>query len=627
MVIGRELTVGQLRDVLRTAPGLEKRQILAVLREQGVSLATTSELNSFLYAHPADFYWTEASASREWHATAAGEVTEPGGDGRLIREIHPLRVAPQLELYPWQRRALRAWQEAGRRGVVEAVTGAGKTRLALQAMRDALAGGQKVAVLVPTLDLLHQWRREIRIHVEGEVGRRLLVGVLGGGDRTSLASCDVLISTAQSAAQFQLLVDDAPALLIADECHHYGAEAWSRGLEAGFSDRLGLTATYEREDLGVEQWLQPYFGSRCYRLGYEEALADGVIAPFRIAFIGVQFTADEASFYDDADAKARKYRQRLVSDWGLPSQPFGEYMRAVQRLRASETPEGSKLAGFYLSAFSKRRQLLAQSRSKLDAISALSPAVNAAERTIVFAQTVAAADAAIDCLAAKGQSGAVIEALMDAEERRDAFTAFERGDYNVVAAPKLLDEGVDVPAADLGIVLATSRSRRQLIQRMGRLIRRKADGRSARIAILFVENTAEDPEQGANEDFLEEVTDVAEAVQVFRTGAERTEILRFLSPRSSSRIPMYNVGDVQNPSAKQPKTRRVGCETWWTSDDRVALWSIVPGCLARHSSCGEGTVVRVEQARPDFIRVLVRFKDGDRWMPLGIGHLEISTGR
>ena len=134
---------------------------------------------------------------------------------------------------------------------------------------------------------------------------------------------------------------------------------------------------------------------------------------------------------------------------------------------------------------------------------------------MVFAQTVRAAEAAIGALGELGHRGAAIESMMTAEERRDTFDDFERGDLAVVAAPKLLDEGVDVPAADLAFVLATSRSRRQLIQRMGRVIRRKPDGRSARIVILYQAGTAEDPAEGAHEDFLDEVLEVAEAVEVF----------------------------------------------------------------------------------------------------------------
>ena len=87
----------------------------------------------------------------------------------------------------------------------------------------------------------------------------------------------------------------------------------------------------------------------------------------------------------------------------------------------------------------------------------------------------------------------------------------------MLAAPRVLDEGVDVPAADLAVIIGASRSRRQMVQRMGRVLRKKADGRRARFVVVFVEDTVEDPCSGAHETFLEEVVKVADGVSSFRT--------------------------------------------------------------------------------------------------------------
>ena len=529
-----ELGVDVAREVLRANPGLDKRQLLRALHTRNVAVSDTSALNSFMYRHSADFEWRPGpGVSRLWYLRGgSGDVTfgVPGFPvSGATGQRSPMLLEP-LDLYPWQRRALGAWRKLGSRGVVEAVTGAGKTRLALQAILEAATEGRKAAIIVPTIELVRQWNRELATHVIPRTPRELRIGRLGAGSGDDLSACDILVSTAASAAKWQMLRGGDSGLLVADECHHYGADVWSAGLEEGFHQRLGLTATYEREDDGIEMQLDPYFGGVCYSVGYEEALRDDVIAPFRIAFVGARFSPEEYLAYEEADAKARKYRHLLIADWGLTAEPFGVFMREVQQLRHANVTEGSKLAGFYLSAFTRRRKLLAESAAKLDVVASLSPAVDAAQRTIVFAQTVAAANHAITRLRAHGHAGAVIEASLDAEERRDTFAAFERGDYAVVAAPKLLDEGVDVPAADLAIILATSRSRRQLIQRMGRVIRKKVDGRPARVVILYVQDTAEDPETGAHQDFLEEVTESALEVRVFRRPVTSTEVVRFLDP-------------------------------------------------------------------------------------------------
>lgn len=461
----------------------------------------------------------------KWHVSsrAGGDANQRGVSGGQPTSSNP----KSLELRPWQDRALKEWQAAGRRGVIEAVTGAGKTHVALCAMREHLGRGISVCVLIPTIELQVQWEREIR----NTLGVTKGIGKLGGGHRQSLGDrkTQLLLATPQSGMKHELLPQGREGLLVADEVHHLGADQWSLALEERFEYRLGLTATYERDDNGIADFLDPYFGGVVYRLGYEEALADKVISRFRIAFIGVDFEPDERAEYDKQDEWARKNRRSLVEDYGLPREPFGEFMKAVTIL-AQSGDRGSKKAGLYLSAFSKRRQILARSRAKLSGVAELEEAIRAAERSILFAQTKEAAEAAVDRLHEVGIDGRVLTSDMDLDERHQVFAGFEDGDHDLVAAPRLLDEGVDVPAADLAIVLASSRSRRQMVQRMGRVVRLKADGRPARLAVLYVQGTAEDPHIGAHQDFLHEVMKVADNCQVFRPGADLQRVICYLAP-------------------------------------------------------------------------------------------------
>jgi RNA polymerase primary sigma factor len=117
---------------------------------------------------------------------------------------------------------------------------------------------------------------------------------------------------------------------------------------------------------------------------------------------------------------------------------------------------------------------------------------------------------------------------MDMTARKQVFAAFENDRLELVAAPRLLVEGVDVPAADLAIVLASNRSRRQLIQRMGRVVRKKEDGRLARLAVLYVEDTSEDP-QVSQEDFLYIIDHVAHDIQYFDSRDCSREICEYLN--------------------------------------------------------------------------------------------------
>src|SRR3954465_7137885 len=102
--------------------------------------------------------------------------------------------ATDHKLYRWQLDALVAWLRCGRRGVVEAVTGSGKTELAIAAASDALRRGRFVLVLVPSRVLMEQWHTALRARLpDARIGR------LGDAARETPETCDVLVSTRHSA--------------------------------------------------------------------------------------------------------------------------------------------------------------------------------------------------------------------------------------------------------------------------------------------------------------------------------------------------------------------------------------------------------------------------------------------
>jgi RNA polymerase primary sigma factor len=515
-----------LHTLVERYPGSDKQQLVRLLAQHGHPGHTKTEVNRVLYRHPERFTWV---------------VSPDGGEQRLWYLVEAPPAVPEalleaeegdfpFELYPWQEQAIATWAEHGYRGVVEAVTGAGKTRVALAAAYMSLLVDRKVAVVAPTVPLVKQWADQFEAHLRGAFPA-MRIGRLGGGASDSLSDHDVLIATATSASKWRLLPEGYAdgGLLIADECHHYGAETWSKALEEEFDERLGLTATYDREDGGQEAYLDPYFGGVCYSMGFPEALNEGVVAPFKIAFVGTRFTLAEAEAYDEHAERATRYRRQLINEFGLPPQPFGEFMRAVGRLHHAGEGRGSLVAGFYLSAFTKRRAALAAAESKYARLAELAGAVRRAERTIVFAQTRGAAQKAVRALRALDIRGEVLDATMPIDDRQTVLAEFERGEHELVAAPQLLDEGIDVPAADLAIILASSRSKRQMIQRMGRVLRKKRDGRAARIVVLYVADTTEDPEQDEVEDFLDEILDAAYDEVNFGPEHTGAQVVRYLN--------------------------------------------------------------------------------------------------
>lgn len=537
-------------------PGCTWRELVLVLNNKGWNHITRTQLNSRLYRLQREEYldWEPGIGNeRRWYCdmrvekqnsfddsqTVTEEAKEPSFNlERFLQDFQhtvaeQATVPEEIPLYDWQREALDKWEDWGREGIIEAVTGAGKTRVAIAAAEDVLRNRGKVAIVVPTIDLLYQWKREVERLLIETLRLEISVGILGDGCLSNLSRCD-LLSTIQSACQNFLLPNNVSghvdSLLIADEVHRYGSESWSRALETEFDMRLGLTATYERSDNGCEDYLDPYFGGVVFSVDYKRALDEDIIAPFKIAFIGVPFSPYEREKHEEYDEKVPKYRYRLVNGYGLPDEPFGEFMREVSRLASTEQGQASFQAGLYLNAFTKRREVLANAQSKYKRLDDLTATVRMADKTIVFAQTKEAAEKATEPFVKSGIRGAVLESKMKRPERKQVLAGFESGEHELVAAPKLLDEGIDVAAADLAIILAASRSRRQMIQRMGRVLRRKEDGRIARLAVLYVQDTSEDPDI-AHEGFLDLVIPVAEDIRTFDSKATAGEICRYLSPQ------------------------------------------------------------------------------------------------
>lgn len=437
----------------------------------------------------------------------------------------PARSKYGPNLYAWQRDALTAWERNGRQGIVEAVTGAGKTKLGLTAIGEHVAQGGRAVALVPSLELLHQWKAQLDNELPG-----VQIGLLGGGNRETLADVQVLISTGQTACRYQLgLPAGVPGLLVADECHRYGAALAQNALEEKFAARLGLSATYERADYAHETVLLPYFDDVVFTLDYRRATDDCVVAPVRIALLGVKFSAIERAEYDEVSKRIRNAWTKLVKVFGVCPEPFGRFIAEVNDLAGTAGPEKGP-ARAYLKSWSQRRALMAQSRAKLNALGVLADSIRAADRSFVFTESKSSANRIARRLV--NDSGIVAAAHhsdIDRDTRHEILKDFGAGRLKALATVRTLEEGVDVPEADLGIIMAASKQRRQMVQRMGRIMRLKEDGRAARFVIVYVTGTTEDPATGAHEDFLETLFEVAVATQQFSLSQER-ELTGFLDP-------------------------------------------------------------------------------------------------
>ena len=419
--------------------------------------------------------------------------------------------SPDRKLYRWQFDALVSWVRCGRRGVIEAVTGSGKTEIAIVAASDALRRGRFVLVLVPSRVLMEQWHSRC---VQRCRMRRSDASATTGGTPRRRATCSSRPAIRRRPTS-RSRRGAAGGLLIADECHGLGGKTLRRALLPEYEERLGLTATLERSDDAVTDLLLPFFGGVCYRYGFEQAIADGVCARPRVAFVGVPLSDGERAEYVAVEHRLVQARQHLRGVRDMPLEPFGEFLAAVAHLAERDGGADGRAARDYLDAFSKRRQIVAQSTGKYELLGSLAPAIKDAEGALVFTETVRAANHAINRL----DPLVAVELITGSTargQRREILDDLRVRRLDAVAAPRVLDEGIDVPDANLGVVMSASRTRRQMIQRMGRILRRKRSGVAARFVIMFAKDTLEDPSNRFERDgFLDEIQRIAEGTGVF----------------------------------------------------------------------------------------------------------------
>lgn len=450
------------------------------------------------------------------------------------------------ELYEWQQQALRAWKAHNFRGVIEAVTGAGKTRVGIAAIALALRLGMKVTVLVPTTELQDQWMASLRKDLPAAS-----LGRLGGGHSADFRGVDVIVAIVNTAGSTPLIEHFRTGLVVADECHRYAAPLFARALEEQYVWRLGLTATYTRQD-GQNQVLDAYFGSIVYKIWYHEAQRYDVISEFDIALVGVQLQPHEKSEYEQISEQISTDTLSLQNYFEHAGLTEDDFMEAAGHLSKQEDGSAAcAIARRFLSNVAKRRSLLANTPVKNFALAALAPSLAAAERALVFGSSKDQAQAATQTLHAVGIPAGHLMSGMSKVDRLGTMNAFRRGELQVLCAPRVLDEGVDVPAADLAIQTSGTRVQRQFIQRLGRVIRKRPTGDRGRFVYLYAYGTIEDP--ALQDDFLPDVLPFARDYMYFNLEQHLDELIEFLAPEPQPAIALEQSAEApEPPSSVEP---------------------------------------------------------------------------
>ena len=411
---------------------------------------------------------------REWAANSDGQTTlqestatvdEIQDDARAYSEFY-FTPAVAIEPRDYQQAALSAWKDNNRRGSVVLPTGSGKTFLAVQAIADA---GVSTLIVVPTIDLMNQWHATLT----NAFGEQLPegVGVLGGGSHDVT---DITVTTYDSAYRYINEYGDQFGLLVVDEVHHLPAPTYKQIPEMTIAPyRLGLTATYERAD-GSHKELADLLGTVVYREEVDE-LAGDYLSEYETIHLQVELTTDEREQYDK---EYQIYRDYVDShDFDLwKEQGYQEFLK-----RTSYDPQGRRA----LIAKQRAEEIARTAEKKLDTLDNLLKR-HYNDRTIIFT---ANNDFAYDI----SQEFVVpcITHQTETDERTAILEQFRTGEYSMLTTSQVLDEGIDVPAANVGIILSGSASKRQYAQRLGRILRPTDERQPARLYEIIAEDTVE----------------------------------------------------------------------------------------------------------------------------------------
>ncbi|GAA6624105.1 DEAD/DEAH box helicase family protein [Scytonema sp. NUACC26] len=379
------------------------------------------------------------------------------------KEFYPIELNSSLEMepYPHQSEALAAWKLAGRQGVVVLPTAAGKTYLAQMAMQST---PRTTLIVVPTLDLMHQWYAHLKAAFPDAE-----VGLLGGGSRDKTP---ILVSTYDSAAIHAESLGDRYALLIFDECHHLPTDFNRVIAEYAIAPyRLGLSATPERTD-GKHADLNILIGPEVYRKRAEE-LAGKALAEHEIVQIKVKLSQQEREKYN----LLIQTRNDFLKEAKISLGSIQGWQRFVQMSARSQAGRRAMLA--HREAKEIALGTDAKLRILIDLLTQHYP-----ERVLVFT-----ADNATVYRISQELLIPSITHQTPVKERHEILTKFREGVYRTLVASHVLNEGVDVPAAAVAIILSGTGSAREYIQRLGRVLRRGKEGNKQ--AILY-EVVAED---------------------------------------------------------------------------------------------------------------------------------------
>ena len=363
-----------------------------------------------------------------------------------------------MKLREWQENAFPLWW-AKKRGIIKVVTGGGKTVFAIHCLTKYLEENKtnSILIVVPSIALLDQWYEGLSQSFSSEE-----ISLNGGGEQIESIT-RICITTIDSLKNLIDRVTPENTLLIVDECHKIGTEKRGEMLTNNWHATLGLSATPERDyDDNFYIIIKKILGDIIFDYDYIDAREDEVIVNFKLLYAYAAMTKDEEDKYKKF---TKSIQRRAATIGGNNMNDYPLKMLIFNRARMVKNSKNRIPFGVELLQKHKRESWIVLTENKKQA-KEFNKIINT-----------------------KGYKSAIYNTDLDNTEREENLNNFKNGNLNVLVSCTALDEGFDMPEADGAMILSASSSKRQRIQRMGRVLRITANKENALIVTVYSSNT------------------------------------------------------------------------------------------------------------------------------------------
>jgi len=349
-----------------------------------------------------------------------------------------------VELRTYQLEAINKWIENGRQGIIVLPTGSGKTLIGIAAICKTQ---RRTLIITYTKEQMFQWKEQIFKYTDARPG---LVGLYYSEEKRL---SPITITTYQSGYRNINTLSPYFDLLIIDEVHHLPAEKFKHiAIHSLAPYRMGLSATAIRED-GKHEELFPLLGGIIYHRSAAELASQGYLARYRIVTVKVKLSPKEKKEYNAYRETYRRFAR-------------GRRFQEVLNLALKGVPEARKALSFH----KKMHDIIAFSRSKLEkVVEIVKKELERKSKIIIFTQYVKQAEELGKMLEKYG--ALVLTGETPTDTRKKILEQFRSSPSGVLIVTTVGDEGLDIPDANIGIIVSGTGSRRQFIQRLGRILR------------------------------------------------------------------------------------------------------------------------------------------------------------